>query len=51
MRSIIFVLCFVISGCTTFEPKDLKSPCASVSSSDGTPVPCVKRGVNDNWLV
>jgi hypothetical protein len=49
MRVIFFILCFVISGCTTFEPKDLKSPCAAVSN--GSVVPCVKRGVNDNWLV
>jgi starvation-inducible outer membrane lipoprotein len=51
MRILLFIICFVISGCTTFTPKDLKSPCVAISNPDGTPVPCAKRNANDHWLI
>jgi len=50
MRIALLVLLIALSGCTNFDQKDLKSPCVSISSPDGAPIPCVRRGVNDHWL-
>ncbi|MCT4635219.1 MAG: hypothetical protein N4A31_03095 [Rickettsiales bacterium] len=44
----------MINSCSSgmsFAPKDLKSPCVAIESPDGSPAPCVKRRVNDHWLV
>ncbi len=51
MRTLLFTLFFLISGCTTFTPKDLKSPCVAVNNPDGSPTPCIKRNANDHWLL
>jgi len=41
----------LMSGCGLApNSSELKSPCVSINNPDGTPVPCVKRNVNDNWL-
>ncbi len=45
----LLLLLSLITSCT-FAPKDLKSPCVANESPGGTPVPCVKRNVNDHWL-
>ena len=53
MRVVILLssLILLLSGCLSYNPKELKSPCVSISNPDGTPSPCVKRKVNDHWLV
>lgn len=55
IRIILGLLAFTIinscSGGLSFAPKDLKSPCVAIESPDGKPSPCVKRSVNDHWLV
>lgn len=48
---LISVMFIIISGCgLSPESSELKSPCVSISNPDGTPVPCVRRKINDNWL-
>lgn len=49
---LLFSLMFLFSGCfLNYTPKELKSPCVSISNPDGTASPCVKRKVNDHWLI
>ncbi len=50
-----YILLFIminISGCAlTPVNDDLKSPCVANESSQSPAVPCVKRKVNDHWLI
>ncbi|MEK6734750.1 MAG: DUF2706 domain-containing protein [Pseudomonadota bacterium] len=49
----IFLILFMLffSGCTSYAPKDLKSPCVAADSKNSVYTPCIKRKVNDHWLI
>ena len=44
------LLMTIISGCSS-KGSNLKSPCVAIDSLDGTAGPCIKRRVNDHWLI
>ncbi len=48
----VFFLLTLLSGCgLNSSATDLKSPCVSVSDPTNPSTPCVKRSVNDHWLL
>ena len=53
MKSIhILIIALILSGCAlTPANNDLKSPCVANEDPSNPATPCVKRSVNDHWLV
>lgn len=49
--SILFLLVFLSSCGLNSSSTSLKSPCVSVSDPNNPMTPCVKRNVNDHWLL
>ena len=49
--SVFFLLALLSGFGLNSSNDDLKSPCVSVSDPTNPATPCVKRKVNDHWLL